>query len=360
MNYNEVIDRQFTATLEREGQTVTDYFTGKNIKVIFVRGAGKVTQEALELFTARDNSIPKGGVFTFQGNNYVVMNRGSIESNVYYRSTAYKCDTVIPVKQPSGLYKLIPFCSQSEKYGVDSNKYLSVINGSVVVFTGLNDFVENLATDSICRAYGGTYKAVNHFYSDGLAYIYMTRETNTEDLYEVTCTEKVGDLDLADKTKQLAFVATKNGFTVDAALSFASSDPTIATIDSNGKITMLKAGQIKFTATWPEQNVSCVIETKVVAADTYIATIEAKASTVSTTKVCGLTAYLYKYHDDVTGTVTWTWAETSNVAAMYITLKPNGNKAVLSVSASATKGEVIHVTATSSQGAAVSYDVTIV
>lgn len=56
-------------------------------------------------------------------------------------------------------------------------------------------------------------------------------------------------------TPTLIANAQKNG-TADstATITWASSDTSIATIDSTGKVTFLKAGNVTFTALWVEQN----------------------------------------------------------------------------------------------------------
>ena len=58
-------------------------------------------------------------------------------------------------------------------------------------------------------------------------------------------------------TPTLTATAQKNG-TVDSTATFtwASSDTSIATIDSTGKATFLKAGSVTFTATWTQQNIT--------------------------------------------------------------------------------------------------------
>lgn len=58
-------------------------------------------------------------------------------------------------------------------------------------------------------------------------------------------------------TPTLTATAQKNGTTDSTAtITWDSSDTTIATIDSTGKATFLKAGSITFTATWTQQSVT--------------------------------------------------------------------------------------------------------
>ena len=58
-------------------------------------------------------------------------------------------------------------------------------------------------------------------------------------------------------TPTLTAVAKKNG-TADstATITWTSSDTSIATIDSTGKVTFLTAGNVTFTATWTQKNIT--------------------------------------------------------------------------------------------------------
>ena len=61
---------------------------------------------------------------------------------------------------------------------------------------------------------------------------------------------------MADATTyQLSYTATKNDAVVNnPTLTYVSSDNTIATVDSNGLMTLLKVGNTKITATWTDGN----------------------------------------------------------------------------------------------------------
>lgn len=77
-------------------------------------------------------------------------------------------------------------------------------------------------------------------------------------------------------TPTLIATAQKNG-TADstATITWSSSDTSIATIDSTGKVTFLKAGSVTFTATWVEQNktaTKAITVTQPVSAGTCIIT----------------------------------------------------------------------------------------
>ena len=103
--------------------------------------------------------------------------------------------------------------------------------------------------------YGGYYKVRNIFYNNGLAYVYMTREAMPTDRYTLSY-NGVTSLDMANATTyQLSYTAIKNDVVVNnPALSYTSSNDTIATVDSNGLMTLLKEGNVKITAIWIDGN----------------------------------------------------------------------------------------------------------
>ena len=71
-------------------------------------------------------------------------------------------------------------------------------------------------------------------------------------------------------TPTLTATAQKNGTTDSTAtITWTSSDTSIATIDSTGKVTFLAAGSVTFTATWTQQNITATKSITVTQADIY-------------------------------------------------------------------------------------------
>lgn len=255
MNIENINQRQFDNTMQKEGITVTDYYdTAKSYKVFFRRNnRGTTPQGKLRLFYAQDSGMSIGTIFVLKGENYLVVSQDSQESNIYYTSMAMKCSTTLTINY-NGKYHVIPFVVSSDRYSVTENNTISIINGSVIVYTGLNDIVESMKGKY--RNFGGTYEVKNHFYNDNLAYIYMSREANSPDEYLLSY-DGITTLDINDGTYQLSFTAVKNGEVVsNPTLTYASSDEAIATVNASGLLTMLTNGNVTITATWAEGNVS--------------------------------------------------------------------------------------------------------
>lgn len=256
MNIENINQRQFDNTMLKEGIEVTDYYDASKTYQVFFRrnNRGTTPQGKLRLFYAQDSGISIGTIFVLKGENYLVTSQDSQESNIYYTSLAMRCSATFNVHY-NGRYNKIPFVVASDRYSVAENNTISIISGSVIVYTGLNDIVDNMTGQY--KNFGGTYEVKNHFYNDGLAYIYMSREADSPDVYLL---EYIGitELDIKDGTYQLSYTATKNGEVIsEPILTYASSDETVATVDAAGLLTLVADGNVVITATWTEGNVLC-------------------------------------------------------------------------------------------------------
>ena len=262
MNYSNIKNfnqRQFNATMKRECITVNDYYDNtKTYNVFFRRNRrGSNSNGKVRIYFSQDTPISIGTMFVLKGDTYVVTSRDGDESDVFYTSIAVKCDTSFTVfSNTEKRYVSIPFVTLSDKFTLTSNSTVSMISGAVVIYTGDNSYSREVEINENYYNYGGYYEVRNTFYNNGLAYVYMTREAMpTEDKYVLTYTG-VTSLDMKDATTyQLSYTATKNDTVVNnPTLTYVSSDNTIATVDGNGLMTLLKQGNVTITATWTDGN----------------------------------------------------------------------------------------------------------
>ena len=250
MNFSNIFNtnkRQFNSTLKREGITVSDYYDSNKTYRVFFRRNGKGTnpQGKLRFYYSQDTDIKIGTIFTLKDENYLVISQDGIESNVYYTSMAVKCDTKFSVYISENNYMDIPCAVISDKYTLTHNSTISMISGSVTVYTGLNAYSKKMEVNNAYYNFGGYYKVGNTFYNNGLAYVYMTREAMPNvDTYSLTYNGVIS-LSLFDGTYQLSYTAIKNGTVVNnPTLSYIVSDNTIATVSDTGLLTMIAAGSV--------------------------------------------------------------------------------------------------------------------
>lgn len=260
MNYSNIKNcnqRQFNATMKRECITVSDYYDRNKTYDVFFRRSrrGSNPNGKVRIYFSQDTPIDIGTTFVLKDKPYVVISRDGDESDVFYTSMAVKCDTSFNVHISGKGYVSVPFVTLSDKYTLASNSSLSMVSGSVVVYTGDNLYSREVEVNENYYNYGGYYKVGNRFFNNGLAYVYMTREAMPTDRYVLSYTG-VTSLDMKDATTyQLSYTAIKNDVVVDSpALTYVSSDDTIATVDGNGLMTLLKEGNVTITATWTDGN----------------------------------------------------------------------------------------------------------
>ena len=262
MNYSNIKNcnqRQFNATMKRECITVSDYYDStKTYDVFFRRNKrGSNPNGKVRIYFSQDTPIDIGTVFVLKDTSYVVTSRDDDESDIFYTSMAVKCDISFNVySNTEHRYVTVPCAVIADEYTLTNNDIISIASGSVTVYTGDNSYARDMSIGETYYNFGGYYKVGNVFYNNGLAYVYMTREAKPiEDRYTLSY-NGVTSLDMADATTyQLSYTAIKNDVVVNnPALTYVSSDNTIATVDGNGLMTMLKEGNVKITTTWTDGN----------------------------------------------------------------------------------------------------------
>lgn len=367
MNYSNIKNcnqRQFNATMKRECITVSDYYDRtKTYDVFFRRNKrGSNPNGKVRIYFSQDTPISIGTMFVLKDKTYVVTSRDDDESDIFYTSMAIKCDTSLTVFSNSeGKYVNVPFVTLSDEYTLSSNSTISMVSGDVVIYTGDNSYARDIEINNTYYNFGGYYKVGNVFYNNGLAYVYMTREAKPEDRYTLSY-DGVTSLDMANATTyQLTYTAIKNDVVVNnPALTYVSSDNTIATVDGNGLMTLLKEGNATITATWTDgKNTTC---------ETTIAITNSGVEPEPTPSIGTLTIsgkknlYIGTSH---TYTATYTDADGNDVSSKYtsvwtitdatfdtskLTQTVNGNQITLSFDDDNLLGETFTLNAVDSDG----------
>ena len=261
MNYSNIKNfnqRQFNATMKRECITVSDYYDRTKTYDVFFRRSkrGSNPNGKVRIYFSQDTPIDIGTTFVLKDKPYVVTSRDGDESDIFYTSIAVKCDTSFTVfSNAEHRYISIPFVTLSDKFTLSSNSTISMVSGAVVIYTGDNSYSREVELNESYYNYGGYYKVGNTFYNNGLAYVYMTREAKPADRYTLSY-NGVTSLDMKDTTTyQLSYTAIKNDVVVNnPALTYVSSNDTIATVNDTGLMTLLKKGNVTITATWTDGN----------------------------------------------------------------------------------------------------------
>ena len=93
----------------------------------------------------------------------------------------------------------------------------------------------------------------------------------------------VTSFDINDSTTyQLSYTVTNNGSVVEnPTIHYSSSDETIATVDSNGLMTMLKEGTVNITASYSTDSVTTTMTIANTSAPTYALSITSSSDTIT-------------------------------------------------------------------------------
>lgn len=270
MNYRNISNatkRQFNAVLQKEGITLTDYFDKSITYRVFFRknNRGNAGQGKVRIFYSQDTPITIGTTFTLKDGIYIVTSQDGIESDVYYTSLATKCDTTFNVySETEKKYIDVPFAVVSDKWTVSHGSVFNIVSGSVAMFTKDCTIVREVEINNEYYAFGGYYKVGNRFFNNGLAYFYLEQTLAPQgDQYTLTYDGETTINRTETPTYQLSFTARKNGVVVDSpALTYSSSDDTVATVDVTGLMTLLKNGNVSVTSTWTddEEVTTCSVD----------------------------------------------------------------------------------------------------
>ena len=238
------LNRKFEEQLQRESTTVSDFFDNtKTCEMLFRRtNRGTNPQGKLHCYFKQTEPIGIGSVIVMKGQPYVIISDKDFdESNAVYSAIAQKTNVII-----NG----IPFVVDTATYGEAQGSIFTQVDGDVIIYTGYNTIANKIKVNDYINSFGNAYQVSNKFVKENIIYIHLKQTTTTPDHYEIVY-NGVTSFDIKESTTyQLSYSVTNNGNPVyKPTITYSSSDETVATVDSNGLMTMLKEGTVNITAT---------------------------------------------------------------------------------------------------------------
>ena len=238
------LNRKFEQQLQREHTVVSDYFNDTTACEMLFRRTNRGTnpQGKLHCYFKQTEPIGIGSVIVMKGQPYVIISdKDADESNAFYSAIAQKTNVTI-----NG----IPFVVDTATYGESQGTIFTQVDGDVIIYTGFNTITSKIKVNDHINAFGNSYQVSNKFVKENILYIHLKQTTAVPDHYEITY-NGLTSFDINDGTTyQLSYTVTNNGNVVNnPTITYSSSDETIATVDSNGLMTMLKEGSVNITAT---------------------------------------------------------------------------------------------------------------
>ena len=238
------LNRKFEQQLQREHTTVSDYFNDTiTCEMLFRRtNRGTNPQGKLHCYFKQTEPLGIGSVIVMKGQPYVIISDKDFdESNAVYSAIAQKTNVTI-----NG----IPYVVDTATYGESQGTIFTQVDGDVIIYTGFNTITNKIKVNDHINAFGNSYQVSNRFVKENIIYIHLKQTTAVPDNYKIVY-NGLTSFDLKDSTTyQLSYTVTNNGSVVEnPTITYSSSDETIATVDSNGLMTMLKEGSVNITAT---------------------------------------------------------------------------------------------------------------
>ena len=238
------LNRKFEQQLQRESTTVSDYFNDTiTCEMLFRRtNRGTNPQGKLHCYFKQTEPFGIGSIIVMKGQPYVIISDKDFdESNAVYSAIAQKTNVII-----NG----IPFVVDTATYGEAQGSIFTQVDGDVIIYTGYNTIANKIKVNDYINSFGNAYQVSNKFVKENIIYIHLKQTTTTPDHYEIVY-NGVTSFDINDGTTyQLSYTVTNNGNPVyKPTITYSSSDETVATVDSNGLMTMLKKGTVDITAT---------------------------------------------------------------------------------------------------------------
>lgn len=245
------LNRKFEQQLQREHTVVADFFdNSKTCKMLFRRtNRGTNPQGKLHCYFKQTEPFGIGSIIVMKGQPYVIISdKDADESNAFYSAIAQKTNVTI-----NG----IPFVVDTATYGETQGSIFTQVDGDVIIYTGFNKNTNKIKVNDYINAFGNSYQVSNKFVKENIIYIHIKQTTTMPDHYKITY-NGVTSFDINESTTyQLSYTVTNNDIVVEnPTIHYSSSDETVATVDTNGLMTMLKEGTVDITASYSDASVT--------------------------------------------------------------------------------------------------------
>ena len=238
------LNKKFEQQLQRESTVVVDFFdNSKTCEMLFRRtNRGTNPQGKLHCYFKQTEPLGIGSVIVMKGQPYVIISDKDFdESNAVYSAIAQKTNVII-----NG----VPFVVDTATYGEAQGSIFTQVDGDVIIYTGFNAITNKIKVNDYINAFGNSYEVSNKFVKENILYIHLKQTTVIPDNYNIVY-NGVTSFNMNDSTTyQLSYTVTNNDNVVEnPTITYSSSDETVATVDTNGVMTMLKEGTVDITAT---------------------------------------------------------------------------------------------------------------
>ena len=277
MNIQNITERQFDKTMQRENVSVIDYFNGTKYDVFFRRNNRSVSPEGkVRLYYKQTSKIDYGTTFTLNGKQYIVINQDADESGYFYSAIAKQCNEIVTLAGNE-----VPIALDKDTFDIQNGSVLNYIRGDVTIYAQLNDITSAVAVNDVLQAFGNYYKVGNRFIDGRIVYFNLEQTVKPQDNYKIIY-NGVSSFDMKDSTTyQLSYTVTNNNsIIVNPTITYQSSANDVATVDENGLMTMLKEGSVDIVASCGGATCTTSMTIANTSAPTYTLSITSSTDTI--------------------------------------------------------------------------------
>lgn len=250
---------QFERTMKREGKIVTTYTSGTEFRAFFrTRDEHENQRETIIMYYDVTAPVRPGTLIMIGYGVFLALNRETVENDIYYKSTLIKCNGVF--NENTGKIHNVPFYSDNLKSSVSiGNNTINMLNGNLELITEENSLSKQIQINQYFNEFGRTFRVTNKYIMDGIVHVIAEVEADQDtDFVNTIQVDGLSNSSIyVGSIIQLEATPYINGnAATDATFDWKSSDNSIATVDSTGKINCISEGTAKITVTWKEKDVS--------------------------------------------------------------------------------------------------------
>lgn len=211
-----------------------------------------------------DAPVGAGTLLQYKGNYYIALNKETAENDVYYKSAIRQTDGILNLNTGT-VTGLNVICAKTTSISSASDGTMILLSGDLELILEDNSDSERLTIGGTFNEYGGTYKIKNIMSKNGICHLYCERTADEqptvnyrlvlgdyEKAYQIPSSTDSG---LVGVTKLETTAYMNDQIVSNPTIEWTSSDNDVATIAQDGTVTFIKAGTVKFTATWTEHDV---------------------------------------------------------------------------------------------------------
>lgn len=284
-----------------------------------------------------DEDINTGNDILWNNHHWLCTNVDG-DKEIYAKGIIEKCNNTLKWQTPTGEIKEYPCIIQDKtsvySSGIEENKYLSLADDQILIIVQSNDDTKQLKINKRFIFNHSEYEVyeltkIQTLIQNGLLYLTMTKsqynetsdnlDDNIADYMPTNFTLTILNGDTislnTSQTLQLSCELRNNGVLVEnPTITYQSSDPLIASINSSGVITALQTGIVTITATSSGVSDSLIVTVEEVPVNNYSIEFVNPSTSIYQGQSKTYTCVVYNNGIEVIGKpVTWNISNTSLV-----------------------------------------------